>query len=189
MLMAVPAVLAWRAPATVLTLQPQSKIWIAGTSTVRSFECKATAFDAAVETTGPGAASLVASGEKAVLSVGVSVPAGKMDCANGKMNEHMLKALKADEHPVISFKLASYDLTKASDGAQVSLAGSLTLGGSEKPISLTAVAKEEEKGLLHVTGSYELNMKEFGLKPPTLMLGTLKVGERVKVNFDLFLKD
>jgi hypothetical protein len=32
-------------------------------------------------------------------------------------------------------------------------------------------------------------MTEFGLKPPTLMLGTLKVDERVKVGFDVVLKD
>ena len=31
-------------------------------------------------------------------------------------------------------------------------------------------------------------MKEFGLKPPSLMMGTMKVDERVKVSFDLFLK-
>jgi hypothetical protein len=31
-------------------------------------------------------------------------------------------------------------------------------------------------------------MTEWGLKPPTLMLGTMKVGDRVKVGFDLLLK-
>jgi hypothetical protein len=40
-----------------------------------------------------------------------------------------------------------------------------------------------------VKGSHEIRMKEYGLKPPTLMLGTLKVDERVKVSFDLLLKD
>jgi hypothetical protein len=41
---------------------------------------------------------------------------------------------------------------------------------------------------LRVTGKYELNMKDFGVKPPTLMLGTMRVGEKVTVNFDLLLK-
>ena len=31
-------------------------------------------------------------------------------------------------------------------------------------------------------------MKDFGMKPPTLMLGTMKVAEKVTVNFDLLLK-
>ena len=40
-----------------------------------------------------------------------------------------------------------------------------------------------------MTGSYTVKMTEFGLKPPTLMMGTLKVNENVAVNFDLYLKD
>jgi hypothetical protein len=31
-------------------------------------------------------------------------------------------------------------------------------------------------------------MKEYGIKPPTLMLGTMRVGEKVNVKFDLLLK-
>jgi hypothetical protein len=32
-------------------------------------------------------------------------------------------------------------------------------------------------------------MTEYGLKPPTLMLGTMRVDERIKVGFDVILKD
>ena len=42
--------------------------------------------------------------------------------------------------------------------------------------------------MLRVTGSYDLNMTEYGLKPPTLMFGRIKVGETVTVKFDLLLK-
>jgi hypothetical protein len=31
-------------------------------------------------------------------------------------------------------------------------------------------------------------MTEFGLRPPSLMLGTMKVRDKVTVNFDLYLK-
>jgi hypothetical protein len=31
-------------------------------------------------------------------------------------------------------------------------------------------------------------MTEYGLKPPTLMFGRIKVGETVKVKYDLLLK-
>jgi hypothetical protein len=39
-----------------------------------------------------------------------------------------------------------------------------------------------------VTGSYPLKMTEYGLKPPSLMFGRIKVAESVRVNFDLLLK-
>jgi hypothetical protein len=39
-----------------------------------------------------------------------------------------------------------------------------------------------------VKGVYDLRMTEWGLKAPSLMMGTMKVNELVKVNFDLVLK-
>ena len=63
----------------------------------------------------------------------------------------------------------------------------LLLGGVTKPVTLKADGKPEG-GMLHITGSYDLDMTEYGLKPPTLMFGRIKVGRTVKVNYDLLLK-
>jgi hypothetical protein len=41
---------------------------------------------------------------------------------------------------------------------------------------------------MRVVGTHHFRMSEFGLKAPTLMLGTLKVGDEVEVNFELYLK-
>jgi polyisoprenoid-binding protein YceI len=174
----VPAAMAATPRATALDLQPTSRLWISGTSTVRAFECAAATFDANVESL-PGAATAVLAG----------VNTERLDCKNGTMNEHMLKALKAKTNPTIVFKLASYDLAKQAEAVRVTLNGTLSMGGVEKPISLTANATEGNSGMLHVVGTHELRMTEWGLKPPTLMLGTMKVDERVKVGFDLLLKD
>ena len=184
----VPTVTPWTSLENQMALATQSRLWVNGTSTVRSFECKATEFDAAVETSGPGAAKAVVSGEKAVTTVSVTVPAARLDCSNKTMNEHMLKALKAKEHGTISFKLSSYDIAKSGETVKGTLTGQLTLGGVTKPITMTATGAATPDGGLQVTGSHELNMKEYGLKPPTLMMGTMKVGETVKVSFDLILK-
>jgi polyisoprenoid-binding protein YceI len=124
-----------------------------------------------------------------VSAVEIRVDTERLDCKNGTMNEHMLKALKAKTNPTIVFKLASYDLAKQAEAVRVTLNGTLSMGGVEKPISLTANATEGSSGMLHVVGMHELRMTEWGLKPPTLMLGTMKVDERVKIGFDLLLKD
>ena len=184
----VPALVAATA-ITPIEVQPESKLWIAGTSTVRAFQCQAAAFDAKVGSLGTNAVAAVLAGEKAVSNVVVTVPAEKLDCRNGTMNEHMRKALKVDRFPTITFHVASYDLAKAADGVNLTLTGTLTLGGVEKPITINATAKPGENGTLLVSGTREVRMTEFGLKPPTLMLGTLKVDERIKVGFDVVLKD
>jgi polyisoprenoid-binding protein YceI len=176
-----------RAP---LDVQPESRLWIAGTSTVRSFQCQAGAFDAKVESvSGADAVAAVLAGEKAVSGVEVVIPAEKLDCRNGTMNEHMRKAIRANEFPTIVFRASSYDLAGANDGVAVTLTGSLTLGGVEKPITVEALAKSGAHGTLTVSGTHEVRMTEFGLKPPTLMLGTMKVGEKITVGFDIVLKN
>jgi polyisoprenoid-binding protein YceI len=184
-----PALLAWPTAVSQMTLQSGSQLWVKGTSTVRSFECKAIDLEARVETSGPGAAFAVAAGEKAVTRAAIDVPAAKLDCGNGTMNDHMRKALKAKDNPVIGFRVASYELAKGATGATVTIAGELALGGVTKPITVVANATEEANGQLRVAGTHEVKMTEFGLKPPSLMMGTIKVGDRVTVGFDLLLRD
>jgi polyisoprenoid-binding protein YceI len=178
--------LAWTSANERLTLQPESRLWVDGSSTIRSFTCKATDLDATVDAE-PNAIAQLTAGEKAVNAVRVRVEVARLECGNGTMNEHMLKALKADANPVIDFRLASYDVTRSGDGVNGTLTGTLSLGGVQKPISIPAIGKSEG-GALRVTGSYPLKMTDYGLKPPTLMFGRIKVGETVKVNFDLLLK-
>ena len=184
-----PALVAFKAVESAMTLQPQSRLWVSGTSTVRSFECAAKTIEAKVVATTPGAADAVLAGQKAVKDVEVSVPAAALDCKNGTMNEHMLKAIKAKDAPTIVFTLSGYELEKAAAGTAVKMNGTLTLGGTQKPIEILGTATPVGEGDLRVMGSVELHMKEFGLKPPTLMMGTMKVNEKVKVGFDIVLAD
>jgi polyisoprenoid-binding protein YceI len=183
----VPASGAWTVANEQLVLQPQSRLWVDGTSTIRSFSCKAAEVNANVETNGPNAIPALLIGDKSVKTVKVTIPAERMDCGNGTMNDHMRKALKVKDSPTIEFNLASYDVNHEGDGITGTLTGTLELGGVSKTISIPAAGKSEG-GMLHVTGSYPLRMTEYGLKPPTLMFGRIKVGETVKVNFDLLLK-
>jgi polyisoprenoid-binding protein YceI len=172
-----------------MNLHAESKLWVEGTSTVRSFKCEADVVEADIATTRADAATALLGGTKAVNSVTMRVPAASLDCNNGTMNSHMLKALKAETAPVISFRLGTYDLLEANTKVNAAMVGKLTLGGVTKDVAVNATLEQEAPGVVRLKGMYELNMKEYGLKPPTLMMGTMKVGEVVKVHFDLLLKD
>ena len=171
-----------------MNLLTGSRLWVGGTSSVRGWECKATTFTATIESA-PNAAAAVLAGEKTVGAVDLTVPVDKMECGNGQMNGHMRKALKMEEHAQIAFRLSSYELARSSDSLIVTMTGSLTLGGTEKPIELVALATAAPEGALRVAGTYAFKMTDFGLKPPTLMFGRIKVHELVKVGFDVVLKD
>ena len=179
---------AWSRFSELLVLQPQSKLWVEGGSTIKAWSCAAKDVEAAVTTAAPGAVPQLLKGEKAVKSVDVSLTTEKMDCGNGTMNDHMKEALKAKEFPTIAFHVADYDLAKSADGISGTLNGTLTLGGVKKQIAVAATGTDET-GSLHVVGSYDLKMTDYELKPPSLMFGRIKVRELVTVKFDLVLKN
>ena len=185
----IPAAVAFSYGPAAMELTPDSRLWVDGTSTVRSWSCKATQLDATIESSGPGSVASTLLGEKTVKAVDVKVPVAKLDCGNGTMNEHMRKALKAKDAPVIAFTVTSYDVAKGGAGVSGTLNGQLTIGGTTKPVAVKAVGEAGPNGTLHVTGMHEFPMTDFSIKPPTLMLGTMKVGDKVKVSFDLFLKN
>jgi polyisoprenoid-binding protein YceI len=183
-----PAMFAWTRANHVASILPGSRLWVSGTSTVRNFECKATAVDASIQSTTPEIAKDVMSGQKSVQTVVVKLAPKKIDCANSTMNEHMLKALKAENNPVIEFRLNSYDVARTTTATKGKLSGTLSLGGVQKDITLDATATNGANGALHVVGAYQLAMTDYSLTPPALMMGTMKVGNKVTVKFDLLIK-
>jgi polyisoprenoid-binding protein YceI len=183
----VPASGAWSVANEQLMLQPQSRLWFDGSSTIRGFSCKAGEVNAVVEASGANAIPQLLAGDKGVKAVKVTVPTERLDCGNGTMNEHMRKALKVSENKTIEFRLDDYDVARGDDGISGTINGTLVLGGVSKTIAMKATGKDEG-GMLHVTGTYDLTMTEYGIKPPTLMFGRIKVGEKVTVKYDLLLK-
>ncbi len=160
-----------------LNLSTESKLWIEGTSTMKAFSCTATKLDVSVAAE-PGAAP-----GDLVQSATLIVPVSAIDCRNGTMNSHMKKALKGERNPTISWKLNSYRV----DGTSVVMSGHLTIAGRENPIELRATGSADKAGTIRLKGSTKFKMSEYGVKPPSLMLGTMKVGDPITVGYDLVL--
>lgn len=178
-------VAASQVPTAPIALKDGSRVWFDGTSTVRSWSCKATQINATIDGA-VNAATAVLAGEKAVATVELAFPTAQLDCENRTMNGHMMKALNADQHAQIRFTLTDYTLTAGSP-ASGQLQGTLLLNGQSHPIAFPATFASAD-GALRVTGAYELKMTDWGVEPPRLMLGTLRVGEMITVNFDLLLQ-
>jgi polyisoprenoid-binding protein YceI len=184
MAIVVPAGIAWTADRAGLALQPESKLWVEGTSSVRSYTCRAARVDGTVATQ-PGSTSVaIADLENTVKGADVSVSVAGLECGNATMNAHLRRALRAETSPRIGYRITSYDVTP---GGAVKLNGTLSIAGTEKPVSIDATATSEA-GRLRVKGSRQLKMTDFGVRPPTLMMGTMKVHDPVTVRFDVVLK-
>jgi hypothetical protein len=182
------AVLGFTLPPNIL-IQPDSKVWVTGDSTVRGFTCLAQEVQGTVEPGPNGGALGLQQLGSAVGAVEVRVPVLGLDCGNGTMDGHMQKALKASDHGTIVFRLKGYDASVPAAGkSTLTLRGTLSLAGAEQPVSIKATATQEADGTLRVEGSQEITMSEWGVKPPSLMLGTMKVRDQVTVNFDIRLR-
>jgi polyisoprenoid-binding protein YceI len=173
------AMLAAAAPMVQLKVAPESKIWVSGNSSVKSFRCASPAQDAALlspETENADLAKLVAAAD-------VKVSIEKLDCGTGTMNEHMRKALNMKSFPTITFKLSSYQITSGT----IDVKGLLTINGQEHAVELAGKVSEEG-GVIRTAATKDIDMTQWGVKPPSLMLGTMKVKPVVTIGYDLVVK-
>ena len=159
------------------SLEPTSKVWVEGGSTVRGWKCNAEDMTSALVLNGNAdLATLVDDAE-------VTIPIAKLNCGNTTMNDHMRKALKATQNPNIVFDLASYKI----EDSKATLLGTLQIAGTTKQIEIPGTV-QREGSLVRVKASKQILMSEWGVKPPSLMLGTMKVKDNVTVGFDVTLK-
>lgn len=166
---------------THLTMDPESRIWIEGTSSMHDWECEVGQFIGSLETSITDEALEGVSGGKVV------VPSEQIECNNGTMNKKARGALNAKNYPQIRFAMERAEVLSASEEGrlQVKATGQLTLAGTEKTIELTAEGERTSEGRYRFTGSTPLVMSDYGIKPPTAMLGALKTGDEVTVHFDI----
>jgi hypothetical protein len=178
---------AWSAWPDQVTLLPASSLWVEGKSTIRDWKCTANSVQADIEVRGEDPIRRLMAGENSVGVVEFSLATAGLDCANNTMNEHMKKALKAEQHAKIAFTVDSYELKLQDGNRRGTLVGNLSLGGARKAIAVDVAFSLSEEGILRVTGTHALTMTDYGLKPPSLMLGTMKVRDNVLIGFDLLL--
>jgi polyisoprenoid-binding protein YceI len=94
----------------------------------------------------------------------------------------MHKALKAQEHPEIRFRVT--ELQKAAEGYRA--IGLLTIAGVEKEVALDL--QVQRKGdTLGVTGTTSLVMTTFGVTPPKAMMGMIKTDPKIQIRVELLL--
>jgi polyisoprenoid-binding protein YceI len=168
-------------------VNPESKLWIDGTSNLHGWTCRATALDAAVDLDAAIATQIATAPPKALKRVQVKVPVKSLKCGHGAMDNNLYKALKADETADISYILATFEAVpgEVKDTFTLHTVGTLAVAGTERKIEMDVVATRLADGSVTAKGLVPIKMTDFGIKPPTAIFGRLKTGDEVKVNFEL----
>lgn len=167
-----------------LVLQPSSRVTIEGTSNLHDWSCTASNLqaDIQVQLEDDGTAVPVA-----VDFASIAIPVASIECKNDKMNENLRKALRDRENPTISFRITAPGALRSNGPGRVSstFRGELRVAGVTKTIDLPVQAIVTPDGKLRISGEKLFLMTQFGIEPPTAMLGMLKTANRLSVRFDL----
>ena len=125
---------------------------------------------------------------KDFTSMSFSVPSKALKSGKDGMDKNAYKALKADKNPSINATLKSAEVTAKDDKSYyIKAMVSLTLAGKTIDTQIEAEAKRSNDNSFAIKGDKKISMKEYGMEPPSFMLGAVKTGNEVVLHFDLVL--
>jgi len=176
----------WAGGTDARTLKASNvSVKIQGTSTLHGWQASARAITVTASIKPGGSGLLDEVSKKGLASLDLVLGVDSLKSTESKsMDKNMRHDMDSDKFPEIRFSMKSYKLK----GLNVTAQGDLSIHGTTKPVTLTGLLASKAGGLL-VTGNYPLLMSAYGIKPPVMMFGTVKVADPVKIVFSFLLSE
>jgi polyisoprenoid-binding protein YceI len=165
-----------------------SRVSIAGTSNIHPYTASTTA--ARIVRLQLASGAITVNQWEAMFTPGaieafeMSIPVTTLSSPKDGLDKNMHKALKAMEHPDITFRFVRFESAAAPDALRA--VGILRIAGVERDVTLQ-VKTQRDDSTLTVSGETQLLMTDFGITPPKAMLGMLKTDPKVTVTFETVL--
>lgn len=154
-----------------------SVVRVEGTSTLHAWKMESPSIQGQIQAPTPDNWNAPA---KAV----VTIPVTSIKSEHAKMDKLMAEALKAKAHPEIRFEMTAATPRNADGNAFVlETRGKLTIAGVTRDVAFDVQGSHNADGRYTLVGQAPIRMSEYGIKPPTAMMGTIKTGDDVKVTF------
>lgn len=147
----------------------QSKMVIAGTSSLHDWQSKVENFKIQATKTEDGFNGLSGSIEIKSIKSGKSI-----------MDDKTYNALNEKQYPNITF--SGETITINNNEVTGSLL--LTINGQTQTIEMSAMAKQEGNGW-SISGSVPVDMQNYNIEPPTAMFGTLTTGKDIIISYQI----
>ena len=174
-------------------LGPGSELWLEGTSTLHDYECRTAKVEATFQRDAAQADPADVAALDAWLRSGglkgleLTVPVGTMVSGKNGLDKNMYKTMRTTEFPEIRFQMSGSEFgTARGDTLPVSAKGTLTITDQPRPVTVQGQLTRDEKGVW-LEGTHPMKMTDFNIKPPKLMMGTIKVHDPIVVRFKLLL--
>ena len=118
----------------------------------------------------------------------VHIAAGSLKTGIRRRDRAMYRLLEVDQFPEIVYAFQTVLVEARNEQGvpeRIRLSGTVTVRGQERPLQLSG-RLEHEEGRVTVGGSGELDMQDFGLKPPRILFW--KVQSVIQVTFRVSLE-
>lgn len=180
--------LAAGAASVSLTPSPASRVRVEGDSSLHPWWTHTSSFTAILSidadaATASSVSAAAAAGKPATMTV--TIPVANLKSEHSGLDKNLRSALSAGKHPDIVYTLERYDAAPVKGGGlQLDVQGGLAIAGASHPEVLKATATVEG-GKFVVDGEQTLLMTDYGVKPPTMMLGAVKTANKIVVKYRL----
>ena len=149
---------------------------VSGTSTIRGWTCTVSG----TAEVAPGSSSPAPGFAEGVRSASLTVPVADFDCPDETMIEHLLDAMKPAEFPEITLRARGLrSLRRGRPGQRRPHHPRPSPARSALPISLSPSG-----GGVEIAGEVSLDMTAYGVEPPVVMLGLLRVRPQIRIQFE-----
>jgi hypothetical protein len=162
-----------------------SKITVEGTSTLHDWEMTSSAATATASFT------TAANGTPTALSnLNFTMGATSIKSGKSSMDNNAYKALNTSSFANFTYTAASGTVTAAGgNNYTIRCNGTMTIAGKGLTTDLVATGVyNPADGSITVTGTKKLNMTNYGVKPPSFMMGAVTTGEDLTIKFNMVLK-
>ena len=159
------------------------QVTVKGTSTLHDLDMKAS--------NGQTNAIFTLSGDQVsgITALTFTVQAEALKSDKSGLDKNAYKAMNTDKHKQITFTLTSGTVTAGSgNNFKVTATGNLNINGTSKRVTLSGngTFNPADKSI-SVNGATKFKMSEYGVKPPVLMMGTIKTGNDITIDYQVKL--
>lgn len=154
-------------------LNGDSEMMVSGTSTLHDWNMKSSQAEGkAVMVTENGSL-------KKVNNIQLRLPAESLKSGTNGLDKNAYGALKTKSHPDIRYEASNLEVK----GDEILAKGKLTIAGKSVDTEFPVKVKKEN-GAFVFNGDYSCKLSDFGITPPTAMLGTIKTGDAINLSFE-----
>ncbi len=157
-----------------------SNMTVFGTSNIHDWDMKAEKMS--------GDATFTIEDDKlsAIDKLTYSVEVESLKSGKSGMDKNAYNALDTKKHKTINYKLTKVNkiIDKGSNNYTLETTGNLSIAGQTKQVPITFNVKLNGNKLTFA-GKVKINMTHYNVEPPKALMGTVKTGEDITLDFEV----